>query len=88
LNPNEIKVEKFGKWGVVEAGGKVIYEPVYKSIAKVDNVWQAEKFNAYAIYRDSLGFAKYEFDYFKSAAPDLFVFGLNGYFGLIDIKGW
>ena len=87
LNPNEIKVEKFGKWGVVESGGKVIYEPVYKSIAKVDNGWKVEKFNAYAIYRDSLGFAKYEFDYFKSAAPDLFVFGLNGYFGLIDIKG-
>jgi hypothetical protein len=87
LNNNEIKVEKFGKWGVVEANGKVLYEPVYKTIVKNGTAWQVEKFNAYAIYRDSIGFAKHEFDYFKSAAPNMFIFGLNGYYGLIDTKG-
>lgn len=87
LNNSEIKVEKFGKWGVVEANGKVLYEPVYKSIEKTDNSWKVEKFNSYSIYRDSLGFAKHEFDYFKSAAPNIFIFGLNGYYGLIDTKG-
>jgi hypothetical protein len=87
LNEKQIKVEKFGKWGVVESYGKVLYEPKYKTIQKDSTGWKVEQFNSYSIYRDSLGFAKHEFDYFNSAAVDLFIFGLNGYYGLIDTKG-
>lgn len=88
LNEKELKVDKLGKWGLVNTYGRVIYEPIYKSITPNNNEgYDLVTFNSYAIIDDSTQIALHQYDEFKAAAKGLFIYGLNGYYGLMDTDG-
>ena len=83
-----IKVAKQGKFGLLDLNGREVYAPKYKEIRKIETGgFEVKDFHNYSLYHDSLGFAQLEFDEIFAAAPGLFVFGLNGYYGLINTEG-